>query len=88
MAEQVDKFSRLRREALQLRRVSAAAAVAYEAERDTMLPLVDRKLIEREDLQRLIGSNPIALMRLNHRPVIRADSATQTPAYTAKLSRW
>ena len=66
MAEQVDKFSRLRREALQLRRVSAAAASAYEAERDTMLPLVDRKLIEREDLQRLIGNNPIALMRLNH----------------------
>ena len=66
MAEQVDNFLRLRREALQLRRVSAAAASAYEAERDTMLPLVDRKLIEWEDLQRLIGSNPIALMRLNH----------------------
>ncbi len=67
MAEQVEKFSRIRRKALQLKRVSAAAAVAYEAASEGMLRSVDRKLIEREDLNRLIGSNPIAFMRANHR---------------------
>ncbi len=65
--EQGEQFSRLRREALQLKRVSTAAAAAYEAALETMLPLVDRKLIEREDLDRLISSNPIAFMRANHR---------------------
>ena len=67
MVEIGERISQFRRKAMQLRRVSPVAAAAYEAARETMLPLVDRRLIEREDLQRLIGSNPIALMRLNHR---------------------
>lgn len=53
-------------EAVQLQTVSVESAQAYEREADNMLRMVDRRLIEREDLRGLIGTNPIAFMRKNH----------------------
>ena len=67
MISELDLIVRLREEAKQLCPVSAIAVEAYEDKREEMLQIVDQRLIAREDLRGLIGSNPISLMRLNHR---------------------
>ena len=50
-----------------LPKIPRAASDKYSAEIPAMLYRVDLQMAKRDDLRRLIGSNPVAMMKANHR---------------------
>lgn len=63
----IELKEQLRSGSLQLPRIAPVAVEAYERETEKMVQLVDERLVGQPQLHRLIGINPIAMMRTNHR---------------------